>query len=315
MKNKVRVSAPASSGNVGPGFDVFGLALQSPRDTVEVTRLAGEPAVKITSILGDEGRLPLDASKNTAGLAALEVLKQLQKRGDSFQIEMVLEKGMPLNSGLGSSGASAAAAARAVSLLSEVDLAEDVLLQCCAVAEEGVAGFHADNVAPSLMGGFVVIEQYNPLRYVRIEPRMEIPLTILKPMLEVSTKMARELVPELITISAHIHNLGRCTRMVSALYEGDLSAFGEAIRDVIVEPERASLVPGFDTLQRELIDAGALACTLSGSGPSILVIHRDLKDREQAVTIARDVFHRNCLEMTVYDTAVDLEGAKEIPCE
>ena len=176
-----------------------------------------EPGVKILGIEGDLGRLPLASDKNTAGLAAKNVLEICRNKGDTFGVELILKKGLPINSGLGSSGASAAAAARAVSKLTDVELFDEELLAACVEAEAGVAGYHADNVAPSLLGGFVIVESYQPLTTIRLVPPVDIPIGIIKPEIEVATKEARDLVPELITINSMIHNLARSTSMVAHL--------------------------------------------------------------------------------------------------
>tara|TARA_Y100000589_G_scaffold136231_1_gene130358 strand:- start:3190 stop:4137 length:948 start_codon:yes stop_codon:yes gene_type:complete len=310
-KNQVTSFAPASIGNVGPGFDVFGLALKGLGDYVAMKRTS-EPGVRILKIEGDSGRLPLVSSKNTAGLAAENVLKICEQKGDSFGVELTLKKGLPINSGLGSSGASAAAAARAVSKLTDVELLDEELLAACVEAEAGVAGYHADNVAPSLLGGFVIVESYEPLTTLRLIPPVDIPIGIIKPDIEVATKEARDLVPELITINSMIHNLARSTSMVAHLMRGDVTSFGKAIRDIIVEPARATLVPGFFQAKKNLLGAGALGCSLSGSGPSLFYVATDQDALHSLAKVAINAFEEQNIKANFIATGIDTEGSIEV---
>ena len=310
-RNHITSFAPASIGNVGPGFDVFGVALQGLGDHVVMTRTS-KPGVKILGIEGDSGRLPLEADKNTAGLAAKNVLEICKQKGDSFGVELVLKKGLPINSGLGSSGASAAAAARAVSKLTDLELLDDELLAACVEAEAGVAGYHADNVAPSLLGGFVIVESYDPLTTLRLLPPVDIPIGIIKPDIEVATREARDLVPELITINSMIHNLARSTSMVAHLLQGDVVSFGKAIRDIIVEPARATLVPGFFEAKQSLLDAGALGCSLSGSGPSLFYVAADRESLHSISEVAINVFKEQNIKADFISSGIDTTGSIEV---
>ena len=310
-RNQVTSFAPASIGNVGPGFDVFGLALKGLGDHVVMTRTP-EPGVKILGIEGDLGRLPLASDKNTAGLAAKNVLEICRNKGDTFGVELILKKGLPINSGLGSSGASAAAAARAVSKLTDVELFDEELLAACVEAEAGVAGYHADNVAPSLLGGFVIVESYQPLTTIRLVPPVDIPIGIIKPEIEVATKEARDFVPELITINSMIHNLARSTSMVAHLLRGDVKSFGRAIRDIIVEPARASLVPGFFEAKQRLLDAGAFGCSLSGSGPSLFYVASDRESLDSISKEAINAFSEQNINAHFISTGIDVTGSIEV---
>jgi len=313
-RNQVTSFAPASIGNVGPGFDVFGVALKGLGDHVVMTRTSA-PGVKIIGIEGDSGRLPLAADKNTAGLAAKNVLEICRKKGDVFGVELILKKGLPINSGLGSSGASAAAAARAVSKLTDVELLDEELLAACVEAEAGVAGYHADNVAPSLLGGFVIVESYEPLTTLRLVPPVDIPIGIIKPEIEVATKEARDLVPELITINSMIHNLARSTSMVAHLLRGDVDSFGKAIRDIIVEPARATLVPGFFEAKQSLLNAGALGCSLSGSGPSLFYVASDRESLNSISNVAISAFNEQNINAHFISTGIDINGSIEVTNE
>lgn len=310
-KQVVTTFAPASVGNVGPGFDVFGLALKGLGDKVTARRVPTS-GVKIISIEGDDGKLSRDPSENTAGLAAAKILKLCRDKGDSFGVEITLNKGLPLNSGLGSSGASAAASARAVSKLTDVILTDQELLEACVEAEAGVAGYHADNVAPSLLGGFIIIESYHPIRTVRLIPPMDIPIGLVKPHIDVSTREAREVVPELITISSMINNLSKASSMIAHLMNANLESFGGAIRDVIVEPARASLIPGFIKAKENLLNAGALGCSLSGSGPTLFFIASKYEELNALSQVAIKAFEDSNIQADFIASGIENSGSIEV---
>lgn len=310
-KQVVTAFAPASVGNVGPGFDVFGLALKGLGDKVTARRVSGS-GVNILSIEGDDGKLSRDPSENTAGLAAAKTLKLCRDEGDSFGVEIILHKGLPLNSGLGSSGASAAAAARAVSKLSDVVLSDQQLLEVCVEAEAGVAGYHADNVAPSLLGGFIIIESYHPISTVRLTPPMDIPIGLVKPQIDISTRKARELVPELVTINSTINNLSKAASMVAHLMNADLESFGTAIRDVIVEPARAALVPGFMKAKHNLLEAGALGCSLSGSGPTLFFVASKHEELDALSQVAIKAFEDSNIQADFIASGLETAGSIEV---
>ncbi|MCS6808802.1 MAG: homoserine kinase [Bacteroidota bacterium] len=265
--------APATVANVACGFDVLGFALESPGDevTVHVTR---KPGVQIIAVESDNGlptsHLPLHPHKNTAGGAILALLEGIQAK---FGVEVHIRKRMPAGSGMGSSAASAAAAVVAVNALLEEPLALEQLVDFGMKGEAIASGSeHADNVAPAIIGGIVLIRGYHPIDLVRIDPPNNLYCTIIRPHCAISTKAARELLPKQIPLQTAITQWGNLAGLIAGLIRGDDGLIARSLHDVIVEPYRAALIPGFYALKEAALNAGALGCSISGSGPSLFAL-------------------------------------------
>jgi homoserine kinase len=264
---RLRVFAPATVANIGPGFDVLGLALTSPGDLIDA-ELSGRPGVEIVEVTGDGGCLSRDAMKNAAGRAARDVLR---RAGSTQGLRLWLHKQMPLASGLGSSGASSAAGAVAANeILGRPLSVHDVVLSAmegeCAASETP----HADNVAPSVMGGFVLVRSYDPFEVVQLPVPDRLRVAVVHPHCQVSTAEARRLVKERrYGLDLIVPNIGSIAALVAALYRGDLPLLGRSIDDRIVEPLRATLIPGFAAVKDAAMGEGALGCSIAGSGPSV----------------------------------------------
>jgi homoserine kinase len=254
---------------VACGFDVLGFALDAPGDVV-CAESAAKTGVEITEIEGDEGRLSRDPARNTAGAATVALLERL---GASRGIRLSLHKGVPLASGVGSSGASAVAAVVAVNELLGRPAPIDVLLECAIRGEmAGCGAAHPDNVAPSLFGGFVLARSATPPDVVRLPVPEGLSCAVLHPHLEVDTGAARGLLGESVPLRTAVRHWGNVGALVAGLFRGDLALVSRALEDEISEPKRAHLVPGFRAVQEAARGAGALGCTLSGSGPSIFAL-------------------------------------------
>ena len=266
----VRVFAPASVSNVGPGFDVLGFALHRPGDTVEAARVE-QPGVTLIAVDGEDGRLPVQPQRNSASVAALAVLRRAGVGAAAPGLSISLHKGMPLSSGLGSSGASAAAGAVAANHLLGRPLSPVDLVACAMEGERAACGSaHADNVAPSVLGGFVLVRSYDPLDLVRLPVPDGIFVAVVHPHCRVSTKEARaRLAACTFALPSIVANCGNLGALVSALYQGDTALLGRSVDDRLVEPVRAGMIPGFAAVKAAARDAGALACSISGSGPSM----------------------------------------------
>jgi len=265
---EVTASAPATVSNLGPGFDLLGLALAEPRDLV-TARLVGPPGIRIVRIEGDGGRLPLEADRNTAGIAATATLA---RAGIDAGIELVLEKGMPIGSGLGSSAASAAAAAYAVNALLGSPLPKHDLVAACLDAEAAVSGRHADNIAPSLLGGLVLVRSTDPLELLRLPVPDGLEVVVVKPDIVVETRAAREALPEQVPLQDAVTNASHLATFIAACFSGDLGLLADSIEDVLAAPFRIPLVPGCEDVMAAARSAGALGTSLSGSGPSIFAL-------------------------------------------
>jgi len=269
MRESIRIFAPATVANVTCGFDILGFAVDNPGDEV-VLRLKDKPGLSIVEITGDEGRLPYEAYNNTVGVS---IYKYLEHIGSGQGIEISLHKKMPLGSGLGSSAASSVAGVFAVNELLGGQMATKDLLPFAMEGERLACGSaHADNVAPSLLGGFVLIRSYEPLDVIQLPTPEGLYATIIHPHIEVQTKDARDVLRKQITLKDAVVQWGNIAGLVTGLILSDLDLIGRSMKDVIVEPIRSILIPGFDNVKASAMEAGALGCGISGSGPSIFAL-------------------------------------------
>ncbi len=275
-----RVFAPGSIGNLACGFDVLGLALEGPGDEVLV-RLSSEPGIRIRSIEGDGGRLPLRVSENSAGTAAQAVVDEV---GSDAGIEMDLRKGLPLAAGMGGSAASAVAAAVATNLLLGDRLPRETVLRCALAGEAVAAGdAHPDNAAPSLLGGLVLVPSWDPLRTIELEVPRDLVVVHVHPQMEVETEWARRVLGDRVDLRDAVAHWGNTAALVVGLFRSDWDLIARAVEDRIAEPVRSKAVPGFDAVKKAALESGALASSLSGSGPSLFALCRG---QERAAQVA-----------------------------
>ncbi|MBI4208320.1 MAG: homoserine kinase [Deltaproteobacteria bacterium] len=299
----LKVWAPASIGNVGPGFDVLGMAVKEFGDAVSVHR-SDHRGIRIVEIEGAEG-LPLDPRENTAGIAAQEVLR-LTKR--SVGIELRLKKGVP-GSGLGSSAASAVAAAFAVNELLGRPLDKTILLRAALEAEYHVSGARfLDNVGASLYGGVVVAD---PLRreVLPLGTVSRAVIVLLTPAKKVSTRLARQVLPKKVPLQGAISNLSKACQIVAAVAQNDVALFGASIQDFLIEPHRARLIPGFQRVKTAALQAGALGCAISGAGSTIFAVCGGHPQGARVGLAMRRAFPA---EASFTITSIDSHGARRI---
>lgn len=264
--------APATVSNVGCGFDVLGFALDGPGDEV-TARLHAAGTIVIEDIVGDDGRLPRNAARNTAGVAARALIAAL---GDSRGVALTIRKGLPLASGLGGSAASAAAAVVAVDALLDARTPRNTLIACALEGERvGAGSAHPDNVAPAICGGFVLVRHPDPLDIVQLPVPAGLTAVVVHPDLEIETARARAMLGDTVPLAAAIRQWANLGALVDGLHRSDFALISRALEDTIAEPRRASLVPGLADIKRAAADAGALGCGLSGSGPSMFALCRD----------------------------------------
>ena len=283
----VRVFAPASVSNLGPGFDIFGLALERPGDEVVVRAAEGNGIVSL-AVTGDGGRVPTDPLRNAAALAVQGVLDRL--RSDAG-VAIEVHKGIPLASGLGGSAASAVAGAVAADALLDGGLDRTALLECALIGEsKGSGADHADNAAPSLAGGFVLVLPGRPPRTVQLPTPEEMVVAVAHPALEVETLGARTILGDTIPLGAGILQWGNAAGLVAAFFEGDWELIARCVRDAVAEPARADLVPGFHRVKAAALAAGAVAAGLSGSGPSVFALCRGRLAAETAAAAMAEAF-------------------------
>jgi len=276
---KVRAFAPGSIGNLACGFDVMGLALQGPGDEVVATRVPGS-GIRIIAIHGDDGRLSSVAGENAAGAAAQAVLDEV---GIDVGVELELWKGLPLSAGMGGSAASAVAAAVAVDGLLGSRLPKDILLHCALAGEAVAAGEgHTDNAAPSLLGGLVLVPAWEPLTTIELEVPRELVAVHVHPHIEIETQAARRVLGEKVRLEDAVAQWGNTAALVAGLFRQDWDLIARAVEDRIAEPVRSAAVPGFNEVRTAALNSGALASSLSGSGPSLFALCRG---RERAEVV------------------------------
>ena len=264
MVKSVTVRAPCSTANLGPGFDVFGLALDAFYDEVTVTK----KGKGITIVSSDD--IPLKPGQNTAGLVAKEMTKKCKISGG---IEITIKKNVPAGFGMGSSAASAAACAIGINKLFNLKLTKNELVSYAGVGEKASAGsIHYDNVAASVIGGFVIVSS-NPPNVIPIEAPKDLVLCLAIPEMKVpkkKTKVSRSVIPKSVKFSDSLKNLANATNIVAGFLNKDSRMIGESVIDVIVEPARKHMIPGFDNVKKNALRAGAFGVTISGAGPSVI---------------------------------------------
>lgn len=307
MENEITVFAPASMGNVAVGYDLLGSALDGLGDRVTVRRLE-EPVVRIGTITGRVTDLPTAPSDNTATVA----LQSLQKTADvEGGFEVSIEKGIPLGSGLGGSAASAVGAAVAgAALLPDSWSANELLPH--ALAGEAVASgdLHPDNVAPCLFGGLVLTREMDPPDVVSIPVPSNVRCVLVHPDRVIPTREARACLPEEIPLSDSVRQTAHLGAFVAGCYRDDLALVGRALRDLIVEPHRAALVPGFADVQTAAMDAGALGCSLSGAGPTLFAWCDGSAAAETVRSAMVDAFDQHDISTEAWISPIPSEGAR-----
>jgi homoserine kinase len=306
----VTAFAPGGVGNVGPGLDILGLALEGAGDTVRA-EWSDRPGLSIL----DPGHpeLPRDAARHTAGLAAREVLQEAKpKSPGAAGIALTVCKGLPLSGGQGGSAASAVAGAVAVNALLGNPLDRLSLVRACLAAEEAVSGRHADNIAPSLFGGIVLIRSLDPLDLIELPVPQDLWVALVRPDQQLRTAESRSVLPEQVSRQVALHQAAQVGAIVAALTSSDYALLGRAIDDRIAEPARARLLPGFLQAKKAALDAGALGSSISGAGPSAFALVRGPTVAQQVgeAMVAAYAVQGQSAQLRV--TRVDRQGARLI---
>ncbi len=309
--NKVTIYSPATVANVACGFDILGFAVDSPGDELTAT-ISKIPGVRIKAIHGSD-LLPMESSKNTAGVSTLALLDHLKS---DKGIDIELYKKMPLGSGLGSSAASSAAGVVAANILLGSPLKKIELIQFAMHGEKIACGSaHADNVAPAILGGFVLIRSYEPLDIIAIPTPDSLYCSLLHPHIEVRTEDARKILRKDVSLKLAIKQWGNIAGLVAGLTMNDYDLIGRSLQDVIIEPERALLIPGFDSIKNAAIENGALGCSISGSGPSIFALSKDHNTANKIAMAMQQAIQKIGINSETYVSKVNTEGSKIISKE
>lgn len=305
---KIRVFAPASIANMGCGFDIMGLALDEVGDVLEISAEEGEDGISIEN--ATDVPLPEEVEAN---VVTPVIRKFFAMTGLRARVHVKICQKIYPGSGIGSSAASSAAAAYGLNEMFGCPLSEEDVV-VCAMEGENLAsgGYHADNAAPAVMGGIILIRGYEPLDLINLPVPGNFYCAVVHPDIVVTTKMAREIMPKEVPMHAAVSQWGNVGGLVAGLYSGNIGLIGRAMKDAVAEPYRKQFIPGFDELRSQLLDAGAMAMNISGSGPSLFA----LCDKHEIAQKAGDIMkkHFDDLEIgcRVYVVKVSNKGAKLI---
>jgi len=271
----MKVSAPATIANFGPGFDVFGLCLDEPRDIIKIKE-SDEVRVEVEGF-----NVPEEPEKNVASISAIALLKMLET---NMGFKIKVKKGIRPKSGLGSSGASSLGGALAMASLLGVE-DKGLIIKAALEGEKAASGSaHGDNIVPSLFGGFTILKSLSPLEVFKLDANFK--LVIVLPEVEVSTKKARAVLPRYVPLSNAVRNLALASALISALKEGDIEKVGKLLDDYLAIPYRKPLMPWFDNVRKAALENGAYGVSLSGSGPAMFALGEDLRNIGKAMVEA-----------------------------
>ncbi len=306
-KPGIKIFAPASVANVAVGFDILGFALEKPGDEI-IVREGSKPGLVITDIQGAGGKLPYDVMKNTAGYAAYRLLEHL---GETDRpIEMEIHKKMPFGSGLGSSAASAAGGVFAVSEFLHTGLSKYELLRFAVEGEQIADGaFHADNVGPSLLGGMVLIRDNETLDIKKLHIPHGLYAAVIYPHVEVLTKESRGILTSEVSFKDVIRQQGNLGAFVAGMYTSDFGLISRSLQDLLVEPQRAHLIPHFYEMKEAALAAGALGFSISGAGPSMFALCDNSIKAESVIEAANKLYQAKKVSINTYLSKINHEGA------
>lgn len=308
VKQEVKVFAPATVANVICGYDILGFALDKPGDEV-IMRLKDEPGVEIVNIEGDDGLLPWDAEKNTVSASVQNYLKQIGQ--PDLGVEIELFKQMPIGSGLGSSAASTVAGLFAINQLLGEKLSRNELLPLALKGEELACGYpHADNVAPSLLGGFTLVRSYEPLDVIHLPVPSDLHCAVVFPHVDVPTRDARDMIRKNVPLKGAVKQWGNIAGLVSGLFMNDYDLISRSMEDVLIEPTRAILIPEFYEMRKIAMELGALSFGISGSGPSVFSFTKSADLAAEVAEAIKYQLNKNEIECNTYISSVNTEGPK-----
>ena len=306
MSSGIKVFAPASVANVACGYDILGFALEKPGDEI-IARLSENPGLRITKITGAKGKIPYEIEKNTAGYAAQKVLEHL---GETRGIELEIHKKMPFGSGLGSSAASAVAGVMAVNEILRRPLTKRELLPFAVLGEQIADGaYHGDNVAPSLLGGMTFIRDNKSLDVHKIHVPRGIYAAVIYPHIKILTKDARDILSSTVSLQQTIQQTGNLGGLIIGLNNSDLDLVKRSLQDVIIEPQRAQLIPHFYNVKEAALKQDALGCSISGAGPSIFTLCANSLIAENVGEAMQKVFTDKGIESNLFISPINHEGA------
>lgn len=300
----VTVEAPATIANLVCGFDVLGMALSEPRDKMTIT-LRGEPGLFIEHC--DGYQLPTEPEKNVAGAALLAMLEEVE---EEVGFHVLIDKQIKPGSGLGSSAASSAGAVVGANHLLQDLFSNEDLVRFAMAGEKLASGVkHADNIAPCIYGGVTLIRSIFPLDIVSLNtPALFV--TVVHPQIEVKTSDARQILRKEVQLKSAIRQWGNIAGLVAGIMKMDYDLIGRSLEDVIIEPVRSILIPGFDAVKKQSKETGSLGGGISGSGPSIFMLSRDEVVARQVEQVMVDIYIKAGIDFKTYVTTINAEGVK-----
>jgi homoserine kinase len=305
----ITVKSPGTVANLVCGFDILGMALNEPHDIRRLT-LIDEAKVIITN--KDDFNLPTEPEKNVAGVVLLSIMEKMDNK-TGFAIE--IEKHIKPGSGIGSSAASAAGAAVAANHLLGKIFSNDEIVQFAMNGEKLASGVkHADNIAPCILGGVSLIRSIHPLDIVAI-PAPDLFVTVVHPQIEVRTSDARQILKKQVLLKDAIRQWGNIAGLVTGFLKNDYDLIGRSLEDVIIEPVRSILIPGFDEVKRKCKEAGALGGGISGSGPSVFMLSVSETIAKATENVMKEVYVRLGIEYYTYVTTINKKGVEVVSGE
>lgn len=308
MKKSVKIFAPATVANVGPGFDVLGLCLEAPGDILEV-RLNNSGELKIFNEAKGIN-LPTEWKKNSATVSIRVMLDRLKSR-QGFDI--IFKEKIKPGSGVGSSAASAAGAVFGANLLLGEPFSREQLVEFAMYGEQAIDGaLHADNVGPCLLGDIILISKNVPLSIVKIPAPEKLHLTVVHPQIELRTEVSRAVIKQHVAFSDAVKQAGNLAGMVAGFYTQDLDLIGTSMNDTLVEPHRSVLIPGFQEAKKLAMDSGSIGCSISGAGPSIFAFSKTSAEAKKIAQKWGELYKKLDIEANVFVSKVDKQGVREI---
>lgn len=306
--DSLHIFAPATVANVAAGFDILGFALNAPGDEILI-RKTDAPGITIQNKTEFAG-MPLQPEKNTAGVALQAYLQHLSSEQG---FEIVFLKKIKPGSGIGSSAASSAAAVFGANELLGRPLERQQLVQFAMQGEKMASGTaHADNVAPALMGGFVLVRSYHPLDLVPIPVPKNLFASVIHPQIELKTEDARRVLRKQIWLKDAVVQWGNTAGLIAGLFKSDYELIGRSLQDVIIEPVRSLLIPGYEIIKKAALNAGALGCSISGSGPSIFALSSDQETATDVAQAMQQVCEQYGIDSDIHVSPINTQGPRVV---
>jgi len=306
LEKTIRIFSPATVANVACGFDILGLALENPGDEVIIKRKASSGITIFNET--PYKKIPLNPDANTIGVAANALLRKL---GETEGFEITITHKIKPGSGIGSSAASAVAGVFGINQLLPNPLPKEDLVEFAMLGEKVACGSaHADNVAPALLGGFVLVRSYDPLDVIRLSFPESLFIAIIHPQIELKTEDARKVLRTNIQLKDAVKQWGNIAGLVAGLAKNDYQLIARSLEDVIIEPVRSLLIPGYENVKQAAIQQGALGCSISGSGPSVFALCESQEIAERAASSMQKEFSKLEIDTVKYISRINTEGVK-----